>query len=124
MLQIAVVNRPVERIVGVERQPQGCRHERTYRRVSDYQRFLRHHIEPVAGVFVAALEVQQFGRDLCAVSGSAHQNHDVRRTESAIQQFTDALYHRRFFGERLDRYVACCRGFSAGSLGMAGIGVR
>ena len=52
--EVVVVDGAAQRVVGVERQPQGRGDERTDGGVAHDQRLLRHHVETVAGIGVAA----------------------------------------------------------------------
>ena len=118
-----VVDGARERVVGVERQPQGRGDERADGGVAHDQSLLGHHVETVARVLVAAFEVEQFGGDLRAVGGPAHEDHNVARPESLVDQRADALHDGRPLGEGLDRDVARVFGLAARELGMSAVGV-
>ena len=121
--EVVVVDGARERVVGVERQPQGRGDERADGGVAHDQSLLGHHVETVARVFVAAFEVEQFGGDLRAVGGPAHEDHNVARPESLVDQRADALHDGRPLGEGLDRDVARVFGLAARELGMSAVGV-
>ena len=116
--QVVVVDGAAERVVGVERQAQRRGDERTDGGVAHDQRFLCHHIEPVARVVVAAFEIQQLGGHLGAVGRPAHQDHDVARTETLVQHLADALHDGRPFGEGFHRNIARHPAQAAGCLRM------
>ena len=118
-----VVNGPAQRIRRIHGQLQAGDDERTDRCRADDERLLRHHVETVAGIGVAAFEVEQLGGDLGAVGGPAHQYHDVARPESLVQHLADALHDGRLLGEGRDRDVARPVAPAAGSLRVSAVGV-
>ncbi len=86
---------------GVEGQAQGRRDEGAHGGAAHHERLLRHHVEAVALLGVALLEVEQLGGDLGAVGGAAHQHEDVGGTESGVDEAADTLDHGGPLGERV-----------------------
>ncbi len=114
----------MQRIVGVERQPHHGRDEGAHRGRADHERLLRHDVEAVARVDVAALEVEQLGGDARAVGGRADQNHDLRRAEAAVERLADAFHEGRRLVEALHRDVPFVLRPTAGPLRRIAVGVR
>ncbi len=104
----AVVDGPFERVVGVHGEPEGGDDEPGDRGVAHHERLLRHHVEAVAGIGVASFEVEQLGGDLRAVRRAPHEDQDVARGESLVQQRADALHDGRPFVVDVDRDIARC----------------
>ena len=104
--EIAVEDGAVERVFGFERQVQRRDEERADGGIAHDERLLRHDVETVAVIFVTALEGEQLGGDLRAVRGAAHEDHDLRRAETPVDQLADTFHDGRTFGKGLDRYVA------------------
>ena len=118
-----VVNGPAQRIRRIHGQLQAGDDERTDRCRADDERLLRHHVEPVAGIRVPALEVEQCRGDFGAVRAAAHQNHHIFRSEPLVHESFDAFDEGRLAGVMGDIDVAGMQSFLAGALRVFAIGL-
>ena len=118
-----VVNGPAQRIRRIHGQLQAGDDERTDRCRADDERLLRHHVEPVAGIRVPALEVEQCRGDFGAVRAAAHQNHHIFWAEPLVHESFDAFDEGRLASVMGDIDVAGMQPFLAGALRVFAIGL-